>query len=254
MQTTIDTTRAKVYLRDRIDKLQLNNQLETRKQAGLLQQEIMKGANPKNLKKAKTRAEKDVKKTLFGVNVSETFTGAQAGVKHGSNVWLYATPSALVGVDRRNLKTGVGAAQMMELFRRQQKSTAGSFARLGKRGNQNVMRSLKPVVKKTEAKRFAKILGDSMGKLKASFCIGAKAVGARFTIPNWIGKHISSGSARGNYIDRTTDRNNPTFTIISEATGCTSRGSLQNIARACNKRAFAMKKDMENQLRGLYRK
>lgn len=252
LRAQVSTTRLNVYLKDRVAKLQVNGQLETRKQAGLLQEEVMKGANPQNLQKAKARAEKDVKKSFYGINVSQTFKGAKAGEKHGSMVWLYASPKALVGVERKNLKTGVGAAQMMPLYRKQQKSTAGAFARLGKRGNQHVMKVLKPVVKKTEAKRFAKVLQDSFGKLKASFVKGAKACGARFRIPSWVSKHL--GDARGNYVDRTNNRSNPTFTMISEATGCTARASLKNINRACTKRAFAMKKDMENQLRGLYRK
>ncbi len=252
----IDQSRLKVYLADRIEKLNLIEKDEVKIQAGLLQGDLVKGADPLNLaasqKKARVRSQKSfytIPRPGHGLN--DIFKGVKRGKPGGQMIWLFSSTGVLVGVNKRHDKTGLTAQQIMELNILHKKTEGFPYRDLGRHGHQKVIDVNKWVVKESQFKQFLKLLSDSFGKLKASFAHGSETIGAKYRLPNWVKKHIKPNN--GSFVNRI-ETKTPSFTIISYASGSESEASKKNISRAVIKRAESMKKDMENQLNGKYKR
>lgn len=219
-------------------------------QTGLLMNDLATQAPPKTLDKANRKANWQVRKSFYAVKRGDDikqfggskplFKGDQA--RGEDTVWLYASPTVIVGTPKKFDKTGVSDSQMLSMHKAQQKRSDQRWTQAGTRGHQRVMLVNKPVVKASAAKSFARQVRDSFGKLKASFCKGASIVKANLRVPAFVKKHFSD--SKGDFV--AVKPGPDVFTvIISQSPGCEHPSLLSIIRGAMKTRAIKLKRDVE---------
>lgn len=197
----------------------------------------------------------------------------------GEMQWIYAAPMALVGAKKSLFIKDTGAGGLYGVSRSDRMSLLykANQGKMGKKWNdmgvrkrgffkvekfgrgrkggkattwvniqsrQHVMSINRYLVPKSVHSKFVKSIQDTFGRLKASFALGVNQIRVKFTIPEWINRHIMDRSAKGSF-DFSKEPVAPTMTITSNQSGCESDASLTAIRAALHKRLASIKKDIK---------
>lgn len=233
--------------------VQISSQDAVNYQTGRIMDRIAKELPPKTKAKAQKKAAWQVRKSFYAVKRGSDvydlsgnkplFKGKQS--KGDGMTWLYASPIVIVGTPKKYDKTGVSAAQMMLMHKREQsRAESNRWQEAGKRGKQRIMLVNKPVVRATQARAFVRQVRDSFGKLKASFLKGMRSVGrVKIDVPSIAAKHLQD--SKGMFVPVRPNDVSPATIIISQSPGCEHPNALKTIKGVVIRQLFAMKKDME---------
>ncbi len=214
----------------------LNSRTVVAKETGELIKTLVRLSPPTSLAKAKQKSEKDIR-GVFRPMPDEIFTGHKAD---GKLHWLYASPKALLGVEKKDFKPDLDVLAAARILGNDRGTRGKAYEELGERESnsgtythQNVMRLNRTVISKGTFKRLVAEIKSRFGRLRASWLVSVargpiKLSGANLP-PAWVTKHVDG--AKGNYVDGLGVPNFPRFTIISTATGV-GKPSMANIIKA----------------------
>lgn len=229
-----------------------------KKQAGLLKQDLWKGAPPANRNKATTKAEKDVKARFFPKPLKVFSTQKQRG-KNGM-VWLYAHPNALPGVKQEDYRPELGLSDVISMLNNENLRRKGAkwqdLGRIAKsKGKeqgkgQHAMYLNRVVIGRGVLGKLVRYVRNRFGLQKAAWAVEIEKFGGKRP-PQWVAKHLAR--ARGsNQTQLSGDK--PFIRIISRARGVESKASVNNARRCVRKRMAAIQADMKLYLAGIKKK
>jgi hypothetical protein len=210
-------------------------------QAGLLMSDLGRNLPPRDPEKTKDSIEKGVNKkfSILGTStVDNTFVlggGGKAG--HGDVLWIGSTSQALFGIAKDADMTKASPEDLRKLY---YSLTGSAKQRMGQRGKQKIYISQKVTTKEATRAKLIKLIQDRVGLLRASFCVGYSEVGGKQRIPAWVMKHVTSGKAKGSFINGLGIPYKAEFTLVSNAAGVTDEKSTYFLQGALNRRGEAM--------------
>jgi hypothetical protein len=129
------------------------------------------------------------------------------------------------------------------------KGSSGQM-RVGYRGKQSVHLIQKVLTLRSKLRKVTKLIGDDLGKLKASFCIGWIPLRIAGMPPEWVWKHVISNRAPGKIQNDLANKERPKFSIISNAPGVNSNFKVVSvIQQSLDRRARLMAADAQFRIR-----
>lgn len=210
-------------------------------QSGLLMVDLGRNLPPRDPDKTKATIEASVNRKfsiLSTSTVENTFTAGGGGKEgHGDVHWIGSSSQALFGVAQEQDKMGATAEDLRSLF---YSTTKGGKQWFGQRGKQKVYISQRVLTKDSTRKKLVKMIQDRVGLLRASFCLGLGEVNAKQRPPAFVMKHLATGKVKGSFINGLGLPYKAEFTIISNATGCTSEKATYFLQGALDRRGEAM--------------
>lgn len=244
-----DITRLRVRLNEFKQFTGKSDDEVVRNQGGLLMRDLVKDAPPKNLAESQRKAE-GFAKNVFAPMPNDTFQSTQRG--QGDIAWLYSGPQFILGTARGNYQPNLSTEAMRSVYAKEsRKKTFGKrYERIGKRGQQAVIRLNRMVVRRGNLRQFTAGLRNTFGKLKGAWSEGWDLIGVKASLPNWIRRH--HGKGRGSFL--LTSGTKPTLTLINRANGVESEYSRRAISHALRRRAGAIAADIRRQIQGNYRR
>jgi hypothetical protein len=219
-------------------------------------QTLMRDTPPKNKGNAAKKIDRDVDRKFHRMAM-ETGDGnsdfltryAPAGSpKHGSGdvYWYVWTDRILYGLAKTEDYTSANAEGLKALYR-QTKLNKRGMVDLGKRGKQDVRVWQKWLVKKATVNKLKRLLAENIGRAKAGWAVGWRALGSGTGIynpPEWVTKHVDRNPARFGRCDTTRmhDTQIPELTITNTAKNI-SKPNFRRIAfQAMGVRMISMRK------------
>jgi hypothetical protein len=246
--------------------LKLEPRAVVKMQAGILARELAEGAAPRSKQSLERKIEKDVGK----VYAPAPRQMIPAGHRQGKGfVWILATPKTVVGVKPWDYHLEDSIEDLTRLFHKT-KPRGNRYERLGvhretkgnmiirtvqNRGEQSVQRLNRIVVKRGVYQGYIARLKKRAGILGGSWAVAWPVLQPKGRPPAaYKFRHVEDGSARGTYIDGLGIPEFPRFSLVNRAAGCESPKQLEMVRGKLRFRTEAMKKDMENVLRGAYKR
>lgn len=238
---TVDVSRFNVACTVYANELRKAPRDVVAEQAGLLMVDCGRNLPPREPEKTKATIEKTVQGRFGLLNTStinNTFTVGSGGKEgHGDVHWVGSTSSLLFGIAKEVDKSDATPEDLRKLY---YTITKSGKQRTGTRGKQQVFISQKVTTLESTRQKLIKIIQDRVGLLRASFCIGLNAVKTRQKPPAFVMKHVTSGKAKGSFVDGLGIPGAATFTIISNAAGVTSDKAAYFLQGALTRRSNAM--------------
>jgi len=229
-----------------------------RDQSALLQKDLMVSLPPSNKSGLEKRIARDVRKVIiprFGdwkIKKMGLANGQRKSKMGNDIVWLEAGPKWLTGVNKGWFRENETPASLKQIFDHNRGKMGKMRINIGYRGKQRVHLIKRFVVKKGVFNKFVKAQTELVGKLKASFVLAwfwGVAAPKGGNIPKWIARHIENRTVKGSFISTLNDKDRPTMTIISEASGVTRQHSRNVINAAMRRRARMIPGHIRNLLR-----
>jgi hypothetical protein len=156
----------------------------------------------------------------------------------------------LTGIEQSLYRPKANKDQMRSMYSARSGKMGDKYIQLGKRGKQHVQKINRVLVGKGALNQFKKRLEGKAGRLKASFCLGwamlQQKTGKGKKPAAWIMKHVDNHTAKGSVISGLGIKGAPSFTIISNQSGCTKPQVLQIIRAAIISRIQKIQSDFEN--------
>lgn len=239
-----------------VDEANMEAAFVVKEQSGLLMEQIVSTLPPKNKGALIKQIDGDVG-SVFRPRYSSWPKSKQG---NGGVVWIGAGPRFLTGVNRNLYRPGASVGEMGSMYKARFRKMGAAWqthgkskhgrkrgAALGKRGDQHVQFLNRVVVSVGALNKFKAEKRKTVGRLKASFALGWSHVKTKAKdLPKWVRERIQDGSARGSYIDGLGIKGYPTFTIISNQSGCNSKLAREAVRRALIVRIEKIKSDFKN--------
>lgn len=240
-----------------------------RSEAGQLAADAANILGPKNVTKAKDKAESNVKSLLnsdFSDQAGEakytTFTRtSQMESSYPDWHWLTAGPNFLLGVKNQDLRPDADGDEAMKIFRAAQKSGARgkSYVRIGThvgpKGNRQAVMQLNRVrVSKSAFAKVKQSIYAKFGEAKASFAATAIKLLPGKTFPAFVMDKLAAVEESGKTIfddSGLSDAKNPSITFGSRAPGVESNPYMVDaLQRAVKNREYRSAAKLEKLIKG----
>lgn len=216
------------------------------RQAGLLCRTLINVSPPVNKKKTADRITDRVNKKFHQMGSDGGHMWSTPNEKKqgkGDVKWYAFSKYAIYGVAKDVDFTDATPEQLYSLYFGRNLTSKGRF-KAGMRGKQRVMIWQKITTDRKTVKKLIKRLLNHIGRLKAGWAVSWKDAGSPGSqIPNWIGKHVVPGKARG-YSIRHLDGDSASFTIVNTAKGVSAQAVEEKARAALRIRLKAMTEDV----------
>jgi len=221
-----------------------------KKQAGLLKQDLWKGAPPSDRNRATKKAQKSVGARFYPKPKKVFSTQKQRG-KNGM-IWMYAHPKALPTVKQEDYRPELGLSDAISILNTENLRRKGlkwvDKGRINKgKSEQHAMFLNRIVISKGVIGKLLRYVRDRFGRQKAAWAKGYEQFGIKRP-PQWVARHLATAKGN-NQIHLTGDK--PFIRIISQSRGVESARSISNVRRSIKKRAASMQADMKLYLAGI---
>jgi hypothetical protein len=220
----------------------------------LLAKDISDAEPPKNLSRAKDRANKQIARAFYK-QPPNRFPNDSKQQGSGDVAWLYAGGKGItnyvVGIDRDKLKEKTSLKEVLDVLKSKQRGAKWE-SRTNERGT-HVKIVKKPMITRTMFNTAAKHVQNRFGRLKASFAKAAAECGCGFDVPDFVQKHVRNAKGRG-AVQLGESNAVKSLIFISSADGVQSEASWKAIRGGIHGRANKMAKDLKNILSGAYKR
>lgn len=254
--------RMAIYARE----LKLQPAAVVKMQAGLLSRELAEGAAPRSRQALERAIDRDIGRVYAPAPTRMIPLAHRQGKGF---VWIAASLQAVVGVKPYDYHLEDSVEDLQRLFHKtnprgnryvplgaRRETMSNRIMRTARgRGSQKAVQLNRIVVRRGVFQAFSRDLKNRGGILGGSWVIAWPALQPKGRKPPaYKFRHVEDGTARGTYVDGLGIPGHPTFSLVNRAAGCTKPSQLEMLRGKIISRSESMKADMQNILRGAYKR